>query len=366
MSAAHRYGVCACGATKRKDADRCRACYTASRHVSPVSLDRDLESRKAKRSDETVTKRYREALARIEELEAQLTASARFSTTTGTLRIAPKKSSRTSEATAVMVASDWHAEERVGPEVGDLNRHDLTIAERRAQQFFANGLRLVSIVGRDVDITTVVVALLGDFISNAIHDELVELNQLTPIEALSTVQGWLISGFEFALAQSRYAFVVPCHSGNHARTTDTTRFGTEHGHSLEHLMYRHLAAYFRHEPRLQFMIPEGMHSYVQVYDQTIRFQHGHAIKYGGGVGGIYIPVNKAIAQWNKAKRADLDVFGHFHQLRDGGNFVCNGSQIGYNSYALSIKADYESPRQAFFLLDKKRGKTFTAPILYDV
>jgi hypothetical protein len=106
-----------------------------------------------------------------------------------------------------------------------------------------------------------------------------------------------------------------------------------------------------------------MHSYVKVYDTMIRFQHGHAIKYGGGVGGIYIPVNKAIAQWNKGRHADLDVFGHFHQARDGGNFICNGSNIGYNSFALSIKADYEQPRQQLFLMDKKRGRTCTWPIL---
>ena len=97
----------------------------------------------------------------------------------------------------------------------------------------------------------------------------------------------------------------------------------------------------------------------------LRFHHGHGMKYGGGVGGIYIPINKAIAQWNKALRADLDVFGHWHQFRDGGNFICNGSIIGYNAYALRIKADYEEPKQAFFLMDKNRGKTIVAPIFVD-
>jgi hypothetical protein len=177
-------------------------------------------------------------------------------------------------------------------------------------------------------------------------------------------QNLIISGLEFLLNHSPFSFVIPCHSGNHARTTQKTRFGAENGHSLEYLMYLHLAAYFRNEPRVTFLIPEGMHSYVDVYNQTIRFHHGHAVKYGGGVGGIYIPVNKAIAQWNKARRADLDVFGHFHQMRDGGNFICNGSLIGYNAFALSIKADYEPPKQALFLLDKKRGRTCTWPILF--
>jgi hypothetical protein len=110
-------------------------------------------------------------------------------------------------------------------------------------------------------------------------------------------------------------------------------------------------------------VPDGPHSYMDIYDMTVRFQHGHMVKYGGGIGGIYIPVNKAIAQWNKARHADLDVLGHFHQLRDGGNFFVNGSLIGYNSFALSIKADYEQPKQGLFLIDKKRGRTCTWPVL---
>jgi hypothetical protein len=79
--------------------------------------------------------------------------------------------------------------------------------------------------------------------------------------------------------------------------------------------------------------------------------------------GIDIPVKKAIAQWNKARQADLDVFGHFHQRKDGGNFLSNGSNIGYNSFALSIKADYEAPAQQLFMIDKKRGRTCTWPVL---
>jgi hypothetical protein len=184
------------------------------------------------------------------------------------------------------------------------------------------------------------------------------------MHAIVTAQRHLISGIEFLLDNSKLNLVVPCHSGNHARQTLKTRFSAENGHSLEYLMYVHLDAYFRNEPRVSFIIPPGMHSYVKVYDKVIRFQHGHAVKYGGGVGGIYIPLNKAISQWNKGRHADLDVMGHFHQLRDGGNFIVNGSMIGYNGFALSIKADYERPSQALFLMDRKRGRTCTWPILF--
>ena len=130
-------------------------------------------------------------------------------------------------------------------------------------------------------------------------------------------------------------------------------------------MYHVMESYFRDNKRVHFVIEDSYHTYLTVYNQTIRFHHGHAIKYGGGVGGLTIPVNKAIAQWNKTRNADLDVFGHWHQQFDGGNFLCNGSLIGYNAFALFIKAGFEAPKQLFFLIDKKRSKTVVCPILFN-
>lgn len=326
-----------------------------------VTSDRELSSLRTRLA--TMDKKYREALATIDQLEKDLKTSNVLSNI-DTYVIKPHKGSGTSEATPVIVASDWHIEERVdAATVSGLNAYTLTIAQDRATRFFQSALRLIDLLHQDVQIETVVLALLGDFITNNIHEELTDVTRLLPMDAIATAQNYLISGIEFLLKESPYSLVIPCHSGNHARTTKTTRFSVENGHSIEYLMYLHLAAYFRKEPRVKFIIPEGYHSYLQVYDQTIRFHHGHAIKYSGGVGGIFIPAFKAVAQWNKGRRADLDVFGHFHQMKDGGNFLSNGSLIGYNGFALAIKADYEHPRQTLFLMDKKRGRTCTWPIL---
>lgn len=361
-----------CGRTTYRDSQthlchECRYAVTLPGAMVGPGEVHTVEADRAKKRTATemasMRQRYDDALKTIEQQDRELKALSALDAGLDTFRIEPKKGRGTSEATPVLVASDWHIEENVGAEVGGLNVFNLDLAAKRSTVFFQAGLRLVQLLNQDVTISTVVLALLGDFISNDIHEEFAEITEQPPMHALMTAQNYLVSGIEFLLANTKYNFVVPCHSGNHARTTRTTRFSTENGHSLEYLMYRHMATYFRHEPRVQFIIPEGMHSYVQVYDQMIRFQHGHAIKYGGGVGGIYIPVNKAIAQWDKARHADLNVFGHFHQLRDGGNFLCNGSLIGYNAFALSIKADFEPPKQALFLMDKKRGRTCTWPIL---
>lgn len=321
--------------------------------------------RKLKTEKQQLDRAYRNLLDDYNELTTQVDLVREL----GSPEISPikkKKPSGATEATAVIVLSDWHLEEEVNPDsVNGLNEFNLDIARYRTEKCFQAAMRLTEIIGRDVKLTTILMPLLGDFISNDIHEEFRETSTLLPMEAMEAVQDELASGINFFLKNSKYDIVLPCHSGNHGRTTKTVFHSTEHGHSLEYFMYRNLAKYFEKEKRVKFHIQKGYHSYQQVYDMTLRFHHGHGVRYHGGVGGLYIPANKAIAQWNKARHADLDIFGHFHQMKDGGHFVTNGSVIGYNAYALSIKADYEPPRQAFFIIDSKRGKTFTCPIRMD-
>lgn len=362
------------------NAKQCLSCLQADRRNLAITRDAALALRAASTPAKRVEKKLEEsklaqrlritseelkaALRTIERQDQQLQTATALSSGIDTFTIRPAAPKGTSEATVVVVASDWHIEENVGPEVGSLNVFNLEIAKARAEKFFVKTDRLTNLLAQDVKIDTMVLGLLGDFITGNIHgEETAEKNETTPTHAIVHAQNWIASGIEFLLSSSKRNLVIPCHSGNHARTTLKTRFGSENGHSLEFLMFHHLAAYFRNEPRVQFIIPEGPHSYLQVYDQTIRFQHGHMVKYGGGVGGLYIPVHKAIAAWNQARHADLDVMGHFHQSRDGGSFIVNGSLVGYNAFALSIKASYEPPRQTLFLMDKRRGRTCTWPIM---
>jgi len=150
--------------------------------------------------------------------------------------------------------------------------------------------------------------------------------------------------------------------------TKEQRISTESGNSLEYFMYLMLQDYFEKEKRVKFVVQAGYHSYVSFFEGAYetRFHHGHQINYQGGVGGITVPVNKAIAQWNKTKWADLDVFGHFHTKFDGGNFISNGSMIGLSPYGVSIKASYELPSQQLFLVNREYGqKTAVMPIFLD-
>lgn len=222
------------------------------------------------------------------------------------------------------------------------------------------------ITNRDTRVATIVLALLGDFITSTHHEDAQETNNLLPADAIIFAQDLIVSGIKFLLKETdANEIIIVCHSGNHGRMTKKQRNGkAEAGNSLERYMYHNLQRYFENETRIRFQVSEGYHSYLNLFGSyPIRFHHGHAIQYHGGVGGITIPVNKAINEWNKNRHVKLDVFGHFHTYMDGGNFVANGSLIGYNAYAVAIKAPKERPQQAFFLVNKKYNeKSISAPI----
>lgn len=148
-------------------------------------------------------------------------------------------------------------------------------------------------------------------------------------------------------------------SGN---STEKMRIATAADTSIEWLLFHMLAWYYRNEKRLEWQIADGLHCPVKIYNLRVRFQHGHAVRYQGGVGGLTIPLNKAIAQWNKGNPADLDVMGHWHQRLNGRDYVVNGSLIGFSPHSLSIKASFEPPCQSLFLVHPEYGKTVEVPI----
>ncbi len=82
----------------------------------------------------------------------------------------------------------------------------------------------------------------------------------------------------------------------------------------------------------------------------MRFHHGDAIRFAGGVGGVTIPLRKKIAQWNKRRTTHLDVLGHFHQFIDGWDFVGCGCLVGYDAYASEIGGEFQQPTQTFLVI----------------
>lgn len=272
------------------------------------------------------------------------------------------------EAVPLILASDWHVEEEVDPlKMHGVNAFTLEIARARAQKFAENALRLVKLTSRDSLVRRVVVGLLGDLFSNSIHLELMEVNQLGPQPAARFAKDLLVGVINYWLANSDPSVVWEffCVGGNHGRMTEKTRISTNAENSLEIFAYYFLAAEFKGNPRVKFTIAPGDMLYADVFpDFRIRFIHGDQIKFGGGVGGLTIPLNKWISRQNNSIRAQLTCLGHFHQRLDGGDFLVNGSLIGASPYSQRFGFSPEPPAQQFALIHSRTGgcKSIVAPI----
>jgi predicted phosphodiesterase len=119
---------------------------------------------------------------------------------------------------------------------------------------------------------------------------------------------------------------------------------------------------------LDWQVATSMIGYLNLDGFEVRTTHGHQSKYGGGIGGIHVPVAKKNAAWDAVKRADLTIFGHWHQFSwlNAARYVSNGSLIGHSAYATRIGAAYEPPRQACVIIDHHRHEVTKAmPIFCD-
>lgn len=301
------------------------------------------------------------AMEKIKELEEQLGVVDALRAAKPSQKPLSVKKTAKSEAVAVALASDWHVEESVPADsTNGLNHFDLRVAEDRIDKFFQSVVRLTEIERSGAEIDTCLLFLGGDLMSGYIHEELAETNALSPTETII----WLMSRLSRGIALLRQNFarvLIPCCYGNHGRTTKKPRHATGYRNSYEWLLYTVMAQ--RAEEGVEWQVADSYFNYVDLYGKTLRFHHGDGLKYQGGIGGLTIPTEKAIASWNKARVADLDCFGHWHTQQQNPKWVSNGSLIGYNAYAISIKASYEPPQQTYFLFDAKRGRTITAPII---
>lgn len=332
-------------------------------------LDRDLKYKRLKEKFDAVSLNYKNALNEVVSLKSrnkiiEEVESIPVEKSIYNVKALTKKTE--SECIPIIVASDWHVEERVrSTTVNGLNEYSPDIAKRRIREFFITAVKLINMYRKRSTIDTVVLALLGDLITGFIHDEFRESNFMSPLNAVLFVRDEIINGISFLLKEAKLKkLIIPCSFGNHGRTSKEVRHETAADNSFEQHLYYLLEFYFKNNNRVEFIINKSYHTYLTLFDNyTVRFHHGDHIRYRGGVGGITVPVNKAVSQWDKSIKADLDVFGHFHQLMDGGKFVANGSIVGYNSFALSIKASYEPPKQAFVLIEKTYGKIATHSII---
>lgn len=279
----------------------------------------------------------------------------------------PPKGAKQECAIAHAMLSDTHFDEVVNPaEISGVNAYNREIATSRLQRFFRNTMRLSKNYINGIKIDGLVAPMGGDMVSGNIHEELARSNAA---EIMDTCLFWsqqIILGYEQLLTVFSEVH-VPCVVGNHGRNTKKWRNKGAVQDNFDYLIYSMVARHFAGQDGITFDIPLDTGVRWEAYSKRLMMVHGNEFRGGSGVGGISVPIMRGNYKKQQNMQAvgmsyDYLLIGHFHQFMDLGHVLINGSLKGYDEYCRSNNFGYESPRQMFFLVDPKWGKTISAPI----
>lgn len=283
--------------------------------------------------------------------------------------IAPPLRGQTRRGTLVLLCSDWHVGETVVPEtVGGRNEYTPAMASKRVDRLIEGVRWLVESWrgprGYGWSLDELVVWLGGDLMTGMIHEDLAETNAMSPLEEQLFARDLccrLLDALAGIPGIRRLRVVTS--RGNHGRDTRKKRFASGYRRSYEQAMYIDLARLYAGHKRISVSVSKDTFQLLEVYRTRLRFHHGDCISFQGGVGGLTIPLRKAIAEFNKTQWADVTCMGHWHQYLDLPDAVVNNCLIGWGPYAQEIKAPFARASQVAFLVDEKWGKRMTTEIV---
>ena len=78
---------------------------------------------------------------------------------------------------------------------------------------------------------------------------------------------------------------------------------------------------------------------------------------------IFVPIESIWSEEYDANVYDLEVENNHSYVING--IGVHNSLIGWNAFAISIKAGFELPKQSFLVIDQERGKICDWPIFLD-
>ena len=338
----------------------------AERHDQAAQLAADAELARLRSEVASYRNRYKAALAQIDKERERADAMGSLQGIQATKRNKTATKRRTKHAaTAVLMLSDVHCEERVEPQtVNGENDYSLDVCQLRLAELEERFIECLHHERNQADIRRVLIWLGGDFLTGHIHPDCVEVAQLSPMNATRWIAERL-RGLIDNVAQHADEVVICTNAGNHGRSNEgKPRIATELEHSWEQLMFFTLAREERSK-NVRWQIAEGHLGYVDLDGFLVRTTHGHSIRFAGGVYGLALPASKAIARWDAGRKASLTIFGHYHSwgwLR-GARYIANGSVIGHSPYAERV-ASPERPCQGMAIIDHGRNEVTRAYPLF--
>ncbi len=323
-------------------------------------VERDRKARQAKEAERLTKKKYSRLSAEAETLQKQvdllLALDSHAANEPPRDRRIETRTGSGDEVVPVLMLSDVHAYERVDPRtINHINEYNPDICTARTHNVVRNALTLIAKTRKGGNpVKSMVLWLGGDFINGFIHEEYLVQNFGSPVEELIFAQNLLREVIDTILNDAGLEDIrVVCNYGNHGRST-MKMYSSGASTSYEWMLYHFLKQQYAGEERLHWTIADGYMAYQDVLGTRLCFHHGDAVRYGGGVGGLWIPLKKKIMAWAQQTPRSVrpfHVLGHFHQLLyDPKHGAVNGSIIGYNAYAQKLGCEMEPPQQGMFYI----------------
>jgi hypothetical protein len=279
-----------------------------------------------------------------------------------------KPKGRTHHGIITAFFSDPHFDEVVrASEMNGVNAYNRQIANLRLQEFFQGAIKLTRDYIAGIKIDGLVLPLGGDMVSGNIHEELERTNEAPILDTCVYWSEQLAAGIEM-LAKFFPKVHIPCVTGNHGRLRKKPQYKQRARDNYDWLIYQILKKEFRHNERITFDIPDGSDCRYNVYTTRMLLTHGDQFSGGNGIGGIAVPIMRGDAKKQKRESAlgrsyDYMLIGHWHQRRNLGSVLINGSLKGYDEFAAGNNFDFEPPQQSMWVTTPERGVTIETPIM---
>lgn len=257
--------------------------------------------------------------------------------------------------------SDWHVEQVVSESSVDYqNKYNPDVAKARVTRVTKNKIKLINDLANQNKFVGHIIHLGGDFINGWIHEENIETNAMSPIEATIFATELLSKSLKTIFEQEKVKkFWLICSVGNHGRLTKRYRYGNIKQTSLETMIYSNLIKEFVSYKNVEFIFPDSGIGYFDLGNgQYIRYKHGHEVKYLGGVGGLNVPLNQKQMGWDKTKKAIFNIMGHYHTCSmPNENTMMNGCLVGFDGFAQYHGFKRQDACQSLILYNNKYGFT---------
>ena len=291
----------------------------------------------------------------------------------------PRQGKRSGESQSVIAPlSDTHIGDNVNyNQMSGLNAYTIDIFNTRLYGWASQILDLVDYRRSFVDISELVIPLLGDMVSGDIHQELRETNQDNTMGQMIRGANLIAQALMF-MAPHFETVRVPCVVGNHGRMT-TKPPAKDKYVNWDYMLYQWVAAFCREQSNIEFEIPKSFFHVFSVCNRNILIMHGDSLKGKAATADVLRSLTnmRTILQYrtgleeevslgqiaensfNDAHFFDSAFMGHYHRVDEfdigtGEAHLC-GCMKGGDEFALNQLAVISKPKQVVTYWHPKYG-----------